>query len=241
MGTTTTTTTTAGENALTCAGTVAVLPPALLWAASLAASTDTTRGVLCSIDVRRQADGQIRIAACDGHRLVRIALPQSEHFYLNSEQTEPIRLNPAAFSKWQARAFYVAIDASGVATFADRLNRPVGAQAWQCDCHANAAGVTYPNVDQLWPEETALTCNPGQVVAMNGDYLGDACRIAGKLSPNGVLRFLTTKSAHAPLIIRSEVEGCWLIRENEGAKFTRVYKGEPVWVEYLLMPVQIRK
>jgi len=246
MGTTTTTSSTTaasrGENAITGTGTLAVLPPVVLWAASLAASRDSAKGVLCSVDVRRTADGQIRVSATDGHRCLRVVFPQCEHFYLNSEQTEPIRLNPETFSKQPtAKACYVALDASGLATFSDRLHRPTGAGAWGAETHANAIGQQFPNIDQLWPEDRVLTCDPGELVAMNAGFLGDVCKIASKLSPNSVLRFLTTKRAVAPLIVRCELEGSWLMRENAGTKYIAVFKGEPVWVEYLLMPVQIRK
>ena len=232
----------AGENAITCTGTVAVLPPCLLWAASLAASGDSAKAVLCSIDVRRTADGLIRIAATDGHRLFRVTFPQSEHFYISAEQTEPIRLNPKAFSKQPTRrAAHVSLDSVGVATFSDKLNRPVDAAAWFCENHANAVGLTYPGIDSLFPDDHQLTCNPGALLGFNASYVGDFCKIASKLTHNEVGRLFTTESANAPVIFRAVLELDWLLAERKGSKWCPSYDHQDVVLEYLLMPVQIRK
>ncbi len=240
--TTTSTTRAAGENAITCTGTVAVLPPCLLWAASLAASNDTAKMVICSIDVRRTAEGLIRICATDGHRLLRVTFPQSEHFWISAEQTEPIRLNPAAFSKAPTKkAVHVALDASGVCTFSDRLSQPLGAGVWTAATQANAIGQTYPNVDQLFPDEFRLTCNPAAAIGFNASYVGDFCKIASKLTHNEVGMWHTTDSAVAPLILRASLQLDWLLVEPTGSKWCPVFDHPAVTLDYLLMPVQIRK
>ena len=71
---------------------IAILPPSLLWAASLSASNDGAKGPLCAIDLR-QSKGKIRIAAVDGHRCFRCYVPTGSFF----APEEPIRLNPKAF------------------------------------------------------------------------------------------------------------------------------------------------
>jgi hypothetical protein len=220
------------ENDITATGTIAVLPPCLLWAASMAASSDTNKGVLCSIDVRRTEDGNIRITSTDGHRLFRVVIPQSEQFFIAADQVAPFRLNPKAFSKAPTKkAVTVSIEASGLAQFHDTLGRPVDAGAWQAVTEANAVGQDFPRVDQLIPADDQLTCDPGKPVAFNPRYVGDFCKVAEKLSRNCVIQFLTAKSANSPCIIRAELDGAMLLIE----------KDPPIVVmDYLIMPVQIR-
>ena len=219
----------AQENEITATGTIAVLPPCLLWAASMAASSDTNKGVLCSIDVRRTEDGNIRITSTDGHRLFRVVIPQSEQFFIAADQVAPFRLNPKAFSKAPTKkAVTVSIEASGLAQFHDALGRPVDAGAWQAVTGANAV---FPAVDQLIPDDYQLTCDPGKPIAFNPRYVGDFCKVAEKLSRNCVIQFLTTKSVICPCIIRAELDGAMLLIE----------KDPPIVVmDYLIMPVQIR-
>jgi hypothetical protein len=217
---------TAWENAITTEGTVAVLPPCLLWAAGMAASTDLYKGVLCSIDVRRTQDGHIRITSVDGHRLFKVIFPQSEHFFISDEQTEPFQLNPKAFTKpGSKKTLTVSIQSGGLAQFANERGEPVDAAVWNGIKEASVVGQKFPEIDKLIPDEKQLTCKPGQAVAFNSRYVGDFCKIAERLSRNSVIQYLTTDSAMAPFILKTELDGSWLLSE----------KG--VMMYYLIMPV----
>lgn len=219
-----TTATISGENALTTTGTIAVLPPALLWAASLVASSDSHKGVLCSIDIRRM-NGEIAICSTDGHRVFRVMIPETEMFYITKEQTEPFRLNPKAFSKAGNKKMETCrIDSNGTAQFNNALGQPVDACAWQAETWANAIGQVFPKYMQIWPEDSALVCAPGKAIAFNARYIGDFCKVVEKLTENNVLKFYTTKSAIQPCIIKANFK----------------LGSELITLDYLIMPVQIR-
>ena len=71
--------------------------------------------------------------------------------------------------------------------------------------------------------------------------MGDFCKIAAKLTHNEVGRLFTTKSANAPVIFRAVLQLDWLLIEPKGSKWCPSYDHQDVTLEYLLMPVQIRK
>jgi hypothetical protein len=51
----------------------------------------------------------------------------------------------------------------------------------------------------------------------------------------------TTDSAIAPLILRASLQLDWLLVEPTGSKWCPVFDHPDVTLDYLLMPVQIRK
>ena len=205
--------------------TTAVLPYALLWAASLAASSDASRGVICDIDVRRLGNGKIRIAAVDGHRCFRAVFPESDKFYLN-EGSEELRLAPKAFSKAPtSKTLFAELDEGGVAAVQNRVGLTVETVAWKPAIPWD--GAAYPNIDAIWPD--SLTCNPNAFLAFNSKYVGDFCKVASKLTGNSVCRLSSGESPVSPVVWSAVLDGDWM----DGGT-------EEIWLEYLLMPVQVR-
>ena len=234
-------TTIPAEGTITTSGTIASLPPCLLWAASITASTDASKGVLTTIDVRVAKDGRIRIASSDGHRATRIYLPQDANFWISSEQTTSIRLDPKGFAKAPSNKRQIAaIKSDGLAMFEGVIGRDRGmteAIGWQSQ--QDWKGCNFPNIDQLWPEDRQLTCNPGKAIAFNPCYLADAGRVCAALSDQRALKILT-REAITPAIFRFPIDGGMLLYQNIGSKLHREYKEDNVFMDILIMPVQIR-
>ena len=224
-----------GENCITATGTIAVLPPSLLWAAAIFASRDSAKGVICSIDVRRTAENMIRISATDGHRLFKVVFPQSEQFFIAPEQIYPFRLNTKPFEKFPTRKVAtVSLNSDGKADLQASYGAPVGACLWTAESHANAIGQDFPKWEQLWPSEDSLTCDPKEFVTFNAKYLADFCKMADKLTAdhdNGV-RIFTTDSAHRPCVFRARLDLSLLLCDT--------YE-EEVMLESIIMPIIIRK
>lgn len=217
------------ENTLTVSGAVASLPPSLLWAAGLSASKDPAKQVLCSIDVRVAADGRIRIVSTDGHRCFRAYVPQSEHYWVNPEQTEPFRINPKAFTKAPSRkASRASFDSSGKVVLLDQADLPVDGNYWTVDPYAN--GGVYPDTDKVWPDRSKMVCNPGALVAFNSNYVADFCKVTSRLTHNSVVRLLMGESPTTPVIWEAVLDTETWMPCNP----------EEITLEYLLMPVQIR-
>jgi hypothetical protein len=207
--------------------TIASLPPALLWAASLAASTDPAKGPICAIEARQQGSS-IRLVGVDGHRCFRCLLPAAEPYFVPEE---PLRLSPKAFSKAPTKkAVLVEIDDGGVASFKDKLGNVISSVVWQADPWA-LSEQPFPNIEQIWPNQESLVNAPGEFIAMNAAYAGDFMKIAAKLGAYpGIARLFTTDSSTKPMIWRTLLDNDWLVKEE----------GE-VWLDYLLSPVLIRK
>ena len=206
-----------GENSITTTGTIAVLPPSLLWAAATCASRDSAKGVLCSIDVRRTTENMIRISACDGHRLFRIIFPQSEQFFIAPEQTQSFRINPQSFDKFPVRKVAtVSLNSDGKADLQTSYGDPVGACLWGAESHANTVGQEFPKTDQLFPCEHSLTCDPKTFVVFNAKYLGEFCKVAEKISLDNNVRVFTTESPHKPCVFRARLDLGFLLYEDKG-------------------------
>ena len=207
---------------------IAVLPPCLLWAASFATSRDPVKRPLDSIDVRRTDTGGIRVGACDGHRLFKVVIPMSEHFYISDEQKEPFLLNASAFSKAPtAKTVSVSLSNNGIARFETRAGLSVGEAIWRPSYPTE--GLTYPDVDKLIPAFEELTCNPEKAVAFNARYVSDFCKVVERLSNSNNVRFYTTNSAIAPCILKATLDSSFLLG-----------KSSDICLSYLIMPVQIR-
>lgn len=211
---------------------LASLPAALLWAASLAASSDGTKGPLCSIEARQTGSG-VRLTAVDGIRCFRCIFPASERFYAPAE---PLRLKPKAFNKAPSRKTLVAVlHDGGVVEFQDRHSIPSSTGAWQADPSALAGD--FPNVDQVWPDDDALSCKPGEYIAMNASFVGDFMKVAAKLGHHDHFRFRSTDRSIAPVVLEALLDNAWL---GEDPQAKESIHGE-VWLQYLLMPVQVRR
>lgn len=203
----------------------AVLPYALLWAASLAASTDPTKGAIADIDVRRVGKTKIRIAAVDGHRCFRAVFSQSDKFYL-SEGHDELRLAPKAFSKAPtSKMIFAELDEGGVASIRSKMGLTVETMAWKPTIPWD--GTAYPNIDNIWPD--SLSCKPEAFMAFNAKYVGDFCKVAAKLTGNSVFRLNSGESPVTPVVWSAVLDGDWM----DGGT-------EEIWLEYLLMPVQVR-
>lgn len=205
---------------------IASLPPALLWAASFAASTDASKGPICAIEVRKQGTS-IRFTGVDGHRCFR-ALASTDHYFCSEE---PLRLSPKAFSKNPTlKALTVEIDDGGVASFKDRFDNTTSTVVWQADPWA-LSEQPFPNIEQIWPEPSSLVCNPGEFVAMDASYLGDFMKVAAKLS-NKAVRMHTADSANTPMVWETLLDNGWLEKADDGTE---------VWLQYLLSPLMVRR
>ena len=206
---------------------IAALPPALLWAASLAASTVSSKGPICAIDARQEG-AHIRVVGVDGFRCFRCLLPASEVYFVPEE---PLRLSPKAFSKAPTlKAVLVEIDDGGVASFKDKHGNVLGSTVWKADPWA-LSEQAFPDIDQIWPNQGKLVNTPGAPMAMTAAYVGDFMKIAAKLGTHaGVVRLNITDNNVAPMVWTSLLDNGWLIN----------HEGE-VWLEYLLSPVQVRQ
>jgi hypothetical protein len=206
---------------------IATLPAALLWAASLATSTDGSKGPICAIEARQQGSS-IRLVGVDGHRCFRCLLPASETYCVPEK---PLRLSPKAFSKMPTlKSILVEIDDGGVASFKDKLGNVVSSTVWTADPWA-LSEQAFPNVEQIWPKQETLVNTPGCFVAMNAAYVGDFMKIAAKIGKYpGVVRLHTTSSDIEPMVWTALLDNDWLINSKE-----------ETWLEYLLSPVLVRK
>ena len=206
---------------------IAALPPALLWAASLAASTVSSKGPICAIEARQEG-ASIRLVGVDGYRCFRCLLPASEVYFVPEE---PLRLSPKAFSKAPTlKAVLVEIDDGGVASFKDKHGNVLSSTVWKADPWA-LSEQAFPDIDQIWPKKGKLVNTPGASMAMTATYVGDFMKIAAKLGTHaGVVRLNTTDNNVAPMVWTSLLDNGWLIN----------HEGE-VWLEYLLSPVHVRQ
>lgn len=226
------------DGTITTSGTIAVLPTAVLWAVAKAAATPDKQGRdrILDIDVRRYGDGLIRMAATDGHRVHVCAIPQSEQWFISSEQVASIRLNPNAFRKSpNASSLVSEIDSGGSVYFSDGHGTRLSMGRWTPRVDVCA----YPAIDQLFPSDDTLTCDPRAAIALDARYLGDVASIFAKLSPSRpksgpVARLFSTESPNAPVVLRAEIDPAHLLEVDPPDDWC------PVVLSCLIMPVQIR-
>lgn len=206
---------------------IAALPPFILWAASCAAATDSTKGPICAIDIRQQ-NGSVRIVGVDGHRCFRCLLPLSDTYFAPEGS---IRLSPRTFAKAPTKKAVVAeIDDGGMVFFKDKLGHVLSSGSWLPESWASA-DLTFPNIEQIWPDDTTLSCNPGAFIAMNATYVADFAKVAAKIGSNSVMRLLSADAPIAPLVWQCVLDNEWLGYEET----------QEVWLQYLLMPVYTRR
>lgn len=206
--------------------TIACLPPAILWAASFAASTDGSKGPICAIEARQQGN-DVRIVAVDGHRCFLCLVPTSAGFFVPEE---PIRLSPKAFSKAPSlKVKNAVLDDSGVVQFHGKHGLVTSSAVWTADPWA-LSEQAFPKIDPLWPSAEALVCTPGTFVAFTPDYVADFMKIASKLGANDTVRLLCQDQPVAPTVWQAVLDNSWLGTEL----------AEEVWLNYLLMPKAVR-
>lgn len=211
---------------------LAVLPPALLWAASLCVSPDPVKGPICWIDVRK-VGSNIRIVSTDGHRLFSVMFPESSSFYIKEEQTEPLLLNPRAFAKLPKGHVTAVLNDDGICDFHNLTGLRKNSEIWKPSYGKGENAQPYPEVDKLIPSDAELTCDPQEFVAFNAAYLATGCQIAERLTfSNNVIRLYTTKDSLRPCILRTQVDPSILLADST--------IGE-IWITYLIMPVQLRR
>jgi hypothetical protein len=203
---------------------IASLPPAPLWAASLAVSTDPAKGPICAIEARQEPAG-IRLVGVDGHRCFRCTLPASLPYFVPAI---PLRLSPKAFSKPPTlKSVVVEIDDGGVAFFKNKSGNITNSVVWQADPWA-VCEQEFPKIEQIWPQD--LNCTPGGCITMNASYVGDFMKIAAKIGKYpGTAKLQTADNTSSPIIWESELDNGWLSEDNQS-----------VMLQYLLSPVLVR-
>lgn len=215
--------------------TLAVLPPALLWAASQCVSTHFIKGPICCIDVRK-VGSNIRIVSTDGHRLFRVMFPESSSFYIKEKQTEPLLLNPKAFAKLpkghvKAVLNEAVLNDGGVCDFYNHSGLRKNSEIWSLPPYGEDVQ-PYPEVDKLIPADAELTCDPKKFVAFNAAYMADGCRIAERLTfRNNAICLYTTNNNLRPCILRAQLDPSILLADST--------IGE-IYITYLIMPIQLR-
>jgi len=206
--------------------TIACLPPAILWAASLAASTDGSKGAICAIEARQQGN-DVRIVAVDGHRCFLCLVPSACGFFVPEE---PIRLSPKAFSKVPSRKVVLAVlDDSGVVQFRDKHGLVANSAVWTADPWA-LVDQPFPNIDQIWPSKEDLACTPGTSIAFTPNYVGDFMKVVSKLGANDTVRVFSQNQPVAPTVWQALLDNAWLDTLSD----------QEVWLNYLLMPKLVR-
>ena len=231
MTTTTTETMTTTTPAVTAAPTavLASLPAQLLAAVAVAASRDEAKQILQCIHVKN-GGAWLALAATDGHRLITVRVPQSEHLYISGDE---LLLSADSMRKPGKAAQTVEIGRDGRFQALDAMGRPVGAGLWR---HAYGAGV-FPNYDQLIPD--LFSNAPGAPVAVNASYLADWCKVVISVTPAkdgrgykaAPVTAWETNGPTAPMVWTAKVDPKQLPGGCDGE----------VIIRHLLMPVQVRR
>jgi hypothetical protein len=216
MTTTTTPAATAAPSAV-----MASLPAQLLAAVAVAASRDDAKQILQCIHVKN--DGAwLALAAVDGHRLITVRVPVSEHLYIT---TDELLLSADSMRKPGRAAQTVECSRDGNFKSLDAMGRPVGAGVWQ---HPYGLG-TFPNYEQLIPD--SFTNAPKGAVTVNSNCLLDWCKVcAAVTTKDKQLTSWETNSPTSPMVWTAKVD-------------PRLIPGgcdDDVFMRHLLMPVQVR-
>jgi hypothetical protein len=214
--TTATTATTATTPAV-----IASLPAQILAAVAVAASRDDAKQVLQCIHVTT-AGGWLALAAVDGHRLITVRVPQSEHLYIT---TDELLLSADSMRKPGGKAQTIEINRDGNFQSVDAMGRPVGAGVWR---HPYGSG-TFPNYEQLIPD--TFTNAPKGAVTVNASYLLDWCKVCAAVTvKDKQFTSWQTNSPTSPMVWTAKVD-------------PRLIPGDcddDVVMRHLLMPVQVR-
>jgi DNA polymerase III sliding clamp (beta) subunit (PCNA family) len=199
---------------------LASLPAQLLAAVAVAASRDETKQVLQCIHVKNEGEW-LALAAVDGHRLITVRVPQSEHLYIT---TNELLLSADSMRK-PGKSQTIEINLDGNFKSLDAMGRPVGAGVWQ---HPYSVG-TFPNYQQLIPD--SFTNTPKGAVTVNASYLLDWCKVCAAVTvKDKQLTSWETNSPTSPMVWTAKVDpslipgGC----------------DDDVVMRHLIMPVQVR-
>jgi DNA polymerase III sliding clamp (beta) subunit (PCNA family) len=207
---------------------IALVPAQLLWAAAQFASTDECKKLLTTICINTKvhdSDCYLEIASTDGHRLFKVVVPYSEHFFAYSDlidKEKGFKIFAKPLKKAVSHAQYAVIRKSGQVEF---MGGKKSATDLLCSVNANARewqDATYPNYNQLIP--ASFGANSEKPITFNAGYLSDFCKVVSKLSPNGTVK-MQRNSDNTPAVF--DCDYC-LIDETS------------VKLECLIMPVVIR-
>lgn len=207
---------------------IALVPAQLLWAAAQFASTDECKKLLTTICINTKvhdSDCYLEIASTDGHRLFKVVVPYSEHFFAYSDlidKEKGFKIFAKPLKKAVSYAQYAVIRKSGQVEF---MGGKKSATDLLCSVNANARewqDATYPNYNQLIP--ASFGANSEKPITFNAGYLSDFCKVVSKLSPNGTVK-MQRNSDNTPAVF--DCDYC-LIDETS------------VKLECLIMPVVIR-
>ena len=194
--------------------TAAILPAPILWAAAQFASRDQAKAPLLNIQIQRNENGTVTVRSCNGHQGFRITLP-AEYAYSNAAEIKVPAADWSKPGKLLTAAEWIHLKTDGIAPAVSFIGQIVELRRFNPDPYA----AEFPRLDNAWPTE--YPCEPGQVMAFNGNYLAAFGTVAAKLSPNAIIK-LETNEAHTP------------------AQLTADYRETGAKLEFLLMPVQIR-
>ena len=200
---------------------LASLPAHLLAAVAVAASRDDAKQILECIHVKNDG-ASLALAAVDGHRLITVSVPVSEHLYITADE---LLLSADSMRKPGKAAQTVEINSDGNFQALDAMGRPVGAGVWR---HPYGAGA-FPNYQQLIPD--SFTNAPKGAVTVNSNYLLDWCKVCASVTvKDKQLTSWETNSPTSPMVWTAKVD-------------PRLIPGgcdDDVIMRHLLMPVQVR-
>lgn len=189
----------------------AVLPAQLLYIAAQFVSTDECKGVITSINVKREED-KITITSTDGHRAFKVSFDTNEHYYMDEEE---LNINFKVFKKRVAKARYVTIR-DKVSEFKD-----INGELLVMNPIQHVPG-QYPDMgNRIWPD--TYTNNPEAPIAFNAKYLSEFLNEVARFGVNGNVK-MQTNAPNQPMQFDATVEAF----------------GDTFEAFYLLMPVQIR-
>lgn len=204
---------------------IACLPAQILNAATKFVSTDPVKMVLTKIYVAKESDGRIMIASTDGHRAFRFKFMSNEKWFINNDEGF-ILLDDQCVKKKVSYAQYTVVKKEMLEFFGGKkkshqIQEPFDfIEARPCKLDVTSQ---YPNLNKLWPD--TFTNTPEGAIAWNSTYLSDFMAVVTQLGVNNVVK-MQSNDPRTPLTF---IAKCGLPEFEDCA------------LEYLLMPVQIRK
>lgn len=207
--------------------TLACLPPQLLYIAAQFASRDEAKQALQYIHVYAQ-DGIVSIESTDGHRAFRAELTNQKDDSFGIWFCEgSLLIQRSAFAKRVSYASFAFFKEDGtVDILGGRPKR--GASTMPTDLIESrpwkvSTGFSFPSIRQLFPD--TFSNAPGAPISWNARYVAEFMTEVSRFSPNGIAK-MQTNGPTTPLIFSSDCE---------------VYGCQNVALQYLLMPVQVRR
>ena len=194
--------------------TAAILPAPILWAAAQFASKDQAKAALCQIQLTSNEDGTVTVRTTNGHQAFRITLT-AEYAYSSAAEIKVPAADWAKPGKLLTSAEWCHLKTDGTAAAVTFMGQVAELRSFTPDPYAPE----FPPLDNVWP--TDYCCEPGQVMAFNGNYLAAFATVAAKLSPSAIIK-LETSEANTP------------------AQLSADFRETGATLEFLLMPVQLR-